>query len=314
MARKLPPLHLLQLFEAAARNLSFKKASEELFLTPSAISHQIKALEENLGIVLFKRLTRGVELTPAGKNYLVVVQKVFQVLDKGTTTLKQQFSSQSLKITTFATVARSIIIPNLHLFQAEHPEIELEIDTNTQVVDLRYDDFDLALRLGDGNWPDLVTEKIFDLQVTPLCSPEFAEKYQLKEISQIKTIPLIHISNMPSNWASWAEQFGITDIESASNFSFGSYDAAIQAAHQGLGITLGGIPLENFALDSGQLVKPFSEHSHFSHSCYGVYRKQDQERPDIIAFLEWFKQLIEHNVDEHSLEDHSDCEVHPGGL
>jgi len=142
MARKLPPLHLLQLFEAAGRNLSFKKAAEELFLTPSAISHQIKALEENLGIELFIRLTRGVQLTPAGKQYLGVVQKVFQTLDKGTTSLKQQFSSGSLRITTFTAMTNNIIIPNLSLFQTEYPEFVLDIDTKSQVVDLRYDDFD----------------------------------------------------------------------------------------------------------------------------------------------------------------------------
>ena len=100
MARKLPPLHLLQLFEAAGRHLSFKKAAEELYLTPSAISHQIKALEEHLDITLFKRLTRGVQLTPAGVNYLEVVKDVFQRLDHGTMSLKQRFCAQSLRIST----------------------------------------------------------------------------------------------------------------------------------------------------------------------------------------------------------------------
>ncbi|MCP4270949.1 MAG: LysR family transcriptional regulator [Gammaproteobacteria bacterium] len=309
MARKLPPLHLLQLFEAAGRNLSFKKASEELFLTPSAISHQIKALEENLGIELFKRLTRGVQLTPAGKQYLGVVQKVFQTLDKGTTTLKQQFSSESLRITTFTAMTNNIIIPNLSLFQTENPEFVLDIDTKTQLMDLRYDDFDLALRLGDGNWPDFITEKLFDLQITPLCSPAFAKKHQLKDISQITSIPLIHISNMPTNWHEWATEFKISNIESSSNLSLGSYDAAIQAAHQGLGLALGGIPLENFALESGQLVRPFEEHIHFSRACYAVYRKQDKDRKDINAFLGWFKNLIEKKVDEHN-----HCDADPDSL
>jgi len=309
MARKLPPLHLLQLFEAAGRNLSFKKASEELFLTPSAISHQIKALEENLGMVLFKRLTRGVQLTPAGKHYLGVAQKVFQALDKGTTSLKQQFLSQSLRITTFTTLTNNIIIPSLSLFQKEYPEFVLDIDTNSQLVDLRYDDFDLALRLGDGNWPDFITEKIFDLQVTPLCSPAFAEKHQLKEISQITSVPLIYMSNMPNSWADWAEKFGISKIVSTSNLNLGSYDATIQAAHQGLGLVLGGIPLENFALKSGQLVRPFAEHGHFSHACYAVYRKQDKDRRDINAFLDWLKNLMKQNLEDQSVEDHSHCDV-----
>ena len=129
MARKLPPLHLLQLFEAAGRHLSLKKAAEELFLTPSAISHQIKALEENLGIVLFTRLTRGVALTSAGANYLMVVRDVFERLDQGTKVLKQQFSSQSLRISTIPPIATNIIIPKLGLFRQPFPDFELRIDT-----------------------------------------------------------------------------------------------------------------------------------------------------------------------------------------
>ena len=232
-----------------------------------------------------------------------------QTLDKGTTSLKQQFSSGSLRITTFTAMTNNIIIPNLSLFQTEYPEFVLDIDTKSQLVDLRYDDFDLALRLGDGNWPDFITEKIFDLQVTPLCSPAFAEKHKLNKISQITSIPLIHISNMPTNWHKWATKFGISNIESSSNLNLGSYDAAIQAAHQGLGLALGGIPLENFALDSGQLIRPFEEHSHFSHACYAVYRKQDKDRKDINAFLGWFRTLIEQNVDKHN-----HCDVEPNSL
>ena len=148
MARRLPPLHLLQLFEAAGRHSSFKKAAEELFLTPSAISHQIKSLEKNLGIVLFKRATRGVKLTSAGEKYITTVQEIFHLLDHGTTSLKQEFSAQAqstlLKISTISTIASNIIIPNLELFQQEFPAMELRRETSSERMDLRYDEFDLA--------------------------------------------------------------------------------------------------------------------------------------------------------------------------
>jgi len=292
MARKLPPLHLLHLFESAGRNLSFKKASEELFLTPSAISHQIKALEENLGIALFTRQARGVKLTVAGTSYLAVVQETFKKLDQGTSQLKKQYSSQSLRIATFSTLASNIIIPRLGLFQNTFPEIELNIQTSTDLIDLRYDEFDIALRLGTGDWPGVISEKIFDLQVSPMCSPAFAQKHKLTSVSQITQVPLIKLSNMEDAWSTWAKNVGITELELHSSLSLGSYDAVIQAAQQGLGLALGALPLENSALNYGQLVKPFKEQIQFKQSCYAVYLPQDKQRQDISVFLRWFKQQV----------------------
>jgi LysR family glycine cleavage system transcriptional activator len=293
MARKLPPLHLLQLFEAAGRNLSFKKAAEELFLTPSAISHQIKALEENLGITLFTRQARGVKLSVAGTAYLAVVQEVFQKLEQGTLQLKKQYFSQSLRIATFSTIASNIVIPRLSLFQQAFPEIELNIETSTDLVDLRYDEIDIALRLGKGDWPGVISEKIFDLQVSPMCSPAFAQKHKLSSVSQIPHVPLIKLSNMEDAWSTWAKNVGLTGLELHSSLSLGSYDAVIQAAQQGLGLALGALPLENSALSNAQLVKPFKEQIQFEQSCYAVYLPQDKRRQDISVFLRWFKQQVE---------------------
>jgi LysR family glycine cleavage system transcriptional activator len=293
MARKLPPLHLLHLFEAAGRNLSFKKAAEELYLTPSAISHQIKALEENLETTLFTRQARGVKLTIAGTSYLAVVQEVFEKLDQGTTQLKKQHNSQSLRIATFSTLASNIIIPRLSLFQHAFPEIKLSIETSTELVDLHYDEFDIALRLGKGDWPGVISEKLFDLQVSPMCSPAFSQKYKLTNVSQIPQVPLIKLSNIEDAWSTWAENVGLTGLELQSSLSLGSYDAVIQAAQQGLGLVLGALPLENSTLKNGQLVKPFKEQIQFEQSCYAVYLPQDKQRQDISVFLRWFKQQVE---------------------
>lgn len=298
MARKLPPLHLLQLFEAAGRHLSFKKAAEELFLTPSAISHQIKALEENLGIVLFTRLTRGVALTSAGANYLVVVRDVFERLSQGTKVLKQQFSSQSLRISTIPSIATNIIIPKLALFGQTFPDIELRIETSLSLVDLRYDDCDVGIRLGSGKYPGLVVEKLFDVQVTPMCSPEFALKHQLKDIRQIVDVPLLQLSGRDSSWAEWGAALGFNVDESSSPLNLGSYDVVMQGAQQGLGLALGGLPLENSVLASGRLVRPFKEQAPFEHACYIAFRPQDKHRSDIKIFIDWFKQLPELSMSE----------------
>jgi LysR family glycine cleavage system transcriptional activator len=293
MAKKLPPLHLLHLFEAAGRNLSFKKAAEELFLTPSAISHQIKSLEAYLGITLFSRQARGVKLTLAGSSYLTVVQEVFEKLDQGTIQLKNKYSSQSLRIATFSSLASNIIIPRLGLFQHAFPEIELNIETSAQLLDLRYYDVDIALRLGKGDWPGVISEKIFDLHVSPMCSPAFAQKHKLTSISQIPHVPLITLSTIEGAWSRWAKIVGLTGLELHSSLSLGSYDAVIQAAQQGLGLALGALPLENSALSNGQLVKPFKEQIQFEQSCYAVYLPQEKQRQDICIFLRWFKQQVE---------------------
>ncbi len=300
MARRLPPLHLLQIFEATGRHSSFKKAPEELFLTPSAISHQIKSLEENLGIALFKRVTRGGKLTAAGEKYIVVVQEMFHLLDNGTSSLKQEFSSQVLpkllRISTFSAIASNIIIPNLGLFQQKFPAIELRIETSTDLVDLRYDDFDLALRLGDGDYPGVISEEIFDLQVTPLCSPEFAKKHNLSNVEQILSVPLIQHANIKDSWSQWCDTVGVTYVESKSSLNIGSYDGVMQAAQQGLGLALGAVPLENMALKRGLLVQPFKEQSRFLSACFAVYHPRDKERDDIRSFIGWFKALVETSI------------------
>jgi LysR family glycine cleavage system transcriptional activator len=198
-----------------------------------------------------------------------------------------------LRIATFSTLASNIIFPRLGLFQQTFPEIELNIETNTELVDLRYDEFDIALRLGKGDWPGVISEKIFDLQVSPMCSPAFSQKYTLTSVSQIPHVPLIKLSNIEDAWSIWAKNVGLTGLELHSSLSLGTYDAVIQAAQQGLGLALGALPLENSNLKNGQLVKPFKEQIQFGQSCYAVYLPRDKQRQDISVFLRWFKQQVE---------------------
>ena len=181
----------------------------------------------------------------------------------------------------------------MSLFQQAFPEIELNIETSTDLVDLRYNEFDIALRLGKGNWPGVVSDKMFDLQVSPMCSPAFAHKYKLKNVKQIPGVPLLKLSSMADAWTTWADNVGINGLELHASLSLGSYDAVIQAAQQGLGLALGALPLESSAMNNGLLVKPFKEHIQFEQSCYAVYRSQDSKRHDINAFIAWFKRQVE---------------------
>ncbi len=287
MTKKLPPLHLLNIFEAAARLESFKLASNELFITPSAVSHQIKSLEAIVGFPLFARKSRGVALNNAGKMYLGYVQQSFELLDKGTKAIERKFAKPNLKISTFSTMATNVILPQLGLFQNAHPEIDIRIETGINTTDFRYDDFDLAIRIGYGDWPDVATRKLFDIEIEALCSPEFAKKYQLSSMEQINQVPLIDLTSMDNIWLMWANATGITPSNFNHNLTFNNYEASLGAAEQGLGLCLALMPIENSLITRKLLINPFGIKISFGRALYAVYRKEDEQRHDIQCFLDW---------------------------
>ncbi|TRX56463.1 LysR substrate-binding domain-containing protein [Thalassomonas sp. M1454] len=287
MTRRLPPLHLFTIFEASARHQSFKLASEELFITPSAVSHQIKSLEEYLGFELFTRKSRGLSLNSAGKVYLGYVQKSLELLESGTKAVKNQYNAPTLKISTFPSMTANVIIPQLSLFQQAHQDIDIRIETGMNVIDLRYDDVDLAIRIGDGKWPDVQAKKLLDINIAAVCSPDFAKKHQLTKVSQINEVPLIDLTNMEHIWQTWAKSFGIDNLNPEHKLSFSHYDAALQAAEQGLGLALAMMPIEQSLIERNLLCNPFNKTLPYRSSLYAVYRKEDEKRHDISCFLDW---------------------------
>lgn len=291
MSRKLPALHLFSIFESAARLESFKLASEELFITPSAVSHQIKSLEEFVGFELFIRKSRGVKLNAAGKMYLDYVQQSLALLEQGTKTIKNKYLSPSLKISTFPTMAANVIIPQLNSFQQAHADIDIRIETGMNVADLRYEDFDLAIRIGRGDWEGVEVRKLMDIHVAAVCSAEFASKYNLTKLSQLGDVPLIDLSNMDSVWQTWAQGFGIKDLTLKHQLTFSNYDTALQAAEQGLGLAFAMLPIENLLLERKLLINPFKLTLKYPLSLYAVYRKEDKQRHEIHCFLDWLEKF-----------------------
>ncbi len=287
MSNKLPALHLFSIFEAAARHENFKQAATELFITPSAVSHQIKALESFLGFELFQRKSRGVALNAAGKVYLHYVQQGLYKLEQGTKIVSNKFSSPSLKITTFPTMASNVIIPKLSDFQQDHPNIDIRIETGMNVTDLRYDDCDLAIRMGRGDWPGVVAKKLLNLTVHAVCSPSFAEKHQLTSPEQISQVPLIDLANMNNIWRTWAQAMMLAEMQYQHKLTFSNYDASLQAAEQGLGLALAVMPIEYALIERKLLVLPFDKAAAFDQALYAVYREEDQNRHDIHCFLDW---------------------------
>lgn len=290
MARQTPPLHLLAIFEASARHESFKLASAELFITPSAVSHQIKTLEAHIGFPLFVRKSRGVTLNTAGKMYFSYVQQALTLIDSGTKKVKNKFSSPSLKINTFPTMASNVIIPQLNLFQHAHPEIDIRLATSMNLVDLRDEEFDLAIRVGRGDATNAINRKLLDINITAVCSPAFAKKHQLNNVSQIATVPLIDLSYMDNIWQRWVDAADIGETSFKHSLTFDNYEATLHAAEQGLGLALAMMPIENSLIERKILMSPFQQVIPFQLSLYAIYREEDKDRHDIQCFLKWLIQ------------------------
>ena len=175
MPRRMYPLNALRAFEAAARHLSFVKASEELSVTPAAVSHQVKRLEEYLGLPLFRRLRRGLLLTESGQSLLSELREVFLGLDKAMERVIDSGSRGTITLSVAPSFAVMWLIPRLQKFYTLHPDIDVRISTSLGLVDFQRDDFDAAIRLGTGQWFGLEAIKLFDESVTPMCSPRLLE-------------------------------------------------------------------------------------------------------------------------------------------
>src|SRR5690242_4481408 len=172
MNNHLPPLSALRAFEAAARHMSFSKAADELHVTPAAISHQIHALEEDLGVRLFHRMNRSIELTASGRVLLPGLSQAFAGIQSSIRRLRAHNDTGTLTVTASPSFAAKWLVLRLHRFQEQHPEVDVRISATDDLVDLAKSDFDLAIRYGCGKYPGLEVELLFTDEVFPACSPQ----------------------------------------------------------------------------------------------------------------------------------------------
>jgi len=184
-------------------------------------------------------------------------------------------------------MASNVIIPQLSHFQQRHPDIDIRIETGMNVTDLRYDDCDLAIRVGRGDWQGVVVKKLLNLTAHAVCSADFAKKHKLTSPEQISQVPLIDLANMNNVWRTWAEAMQLPKMEYQHKLTFSNYDASLQAAEQGLGLALAIMPVEYALIERKLLVLPFEQATSFDQALYAVYREEDQNRHDIHCFLNW---------------------------
>ncbi len=292
-SRRLPPLHTLIAFEAASRGLSFKRAGQELHLTPSAISHQIKALEQFLGFDLFRRGNRSLELTDGGREYLQVVRDTLARLRDGGGRVAERYGRASLKISMGPFIASEIVVPALPSFQELHPDIDVRIGTELRAVDLLHEDLDISLRFGNGIWPHLTAERLMTVAAVPVCTPALSRQLSKRSPADLGDIALIHSSPMPEGWQLWAHVAGVVLGTAKRDVWLDSYLAILRAAEQGVGLAMGLVPMVNPWLKRRKLAMPWPELRYpIPQGYYLLCRKGDETRPEVDVFRTWLQDLL----------------------
>jgi LysR family transcriptional regulator, glycine cleavage system transcriptional activator len=289
MAERLPPLNALRSFEVAARHLSFTKAAEELHVTHSAISHQIKALEEWLGVPLFRRLNRSLMLTEAGQSYARPVRESLEKLGEASRALRAREQTGTLTVSVMPSFAAKFLVPRLGGFRRAHPDIDVRTSANERLVDFAREDVDVAVRYGRGNWPGLRVDWLVRENLFPVCSPKLLSgPLPLATPADLLQHTLMHDSDWPdSMWSRWLSVAGVKTEPFKSSLSFNYSNLMIQAAIDGLGVALAQEALVRDDLANGRLVKPFDIDMPSDYANYVVTPEATAERPKVKAFREW---------------------------
>jgi LysR family glycine cleavage system transcriptional activator len=287
MRQRLPPLNALKAFEAAARHESFTRAATELFVTQGAVCHQVKALEQELGLKLFNRERQRLVITEAGRDYLNVVRDAFDRIALGTEQLLQRQNAGVLTVSTSPDFAAKWLVHRLGHFVDAHPEIDLRVSGSLHHVDFAREEVDLAVRHGEGDWPGLDAVMLSAEQMFPVCSPKLLSgKRRSSKPADILKFPLIHTGSRDW-WAKWLQAAGI-DAAAAVHGPVLNRDAiAIDAAIGGQGIALTRTTLAAWDLINGRLVRPFAETLPLSKMYWIVCPKASAAQPKIVTFRDW---------------------------
>ncbi len=297
MTQRPPHLSALRIFEAAARHLSFRDAAEELGITASAVSHQIRNLEAYLDVRLFDRLTRAVALTPAGAALRPKLDMGFRLIESAVREVRSIRSASPLVVSAGPAIAARWLVPRLYVFQERYPEIEVRVSTGSRQVDLEREDVDIALRHGRGHYPGLESIRLFGEAYAPMCSPRLRDdgKFPLKAPADLRHHRLLHDDSaaLPgagaAGWAEWLRAARARRVDASSGVHFGQTDHAIQAAVDGVGVLLGRVAIAAFDLNAGRLVRPFELTLPSPFGYYFVTRTGRQQEPMIAALLDWLR-------------------------
>jgi len=295
MANQLPPLTALRTFEVAARYESYVRAADELNVTPAAVSHQIKVLEEFLGCALFQRQSRGVRLTEAARSVLADIQQAFGLISNSVKNLRTRRTPETLVASVVPSFAIKWLVPRLERFSALHPEIDVRISASREQVDLKRNDIDLAIRFGMGDYPGLQVVELFRESVAPLCSPALIKGTPLLEKpDDLRHHTLLHDDSMffdpqAPDWATWLDAAGVKGVDTSLGLRFSHPEHAIQAAISGSGVALSRRSLAADDITHGRLVIPFDLDLPVLPAYYALTTLASFNQPKVRVFWDWLR-------------------------
>ena len=307
MSERLPPLNALKAFESAARHLSLKRAAHELSVTPAAISHQVKTLEEFLGVQLFRRLNRGLELTPAARAALPKLREGFDCLAQAVAMLRPQGDNGQLTVSVAPSFAARWLMPRLHRFFAAHPELDVRISARTRLTNKRghdnaveratienwLEESDVAILYGHGDYPGYRVDKLFTLTVAPMCSPQLVNgENPLRRPQDLSYHTLVHDETGTrydgvAFWDVWLAAAGVNGVDTGRGSHFSQPVLAIEAASDALGVVATFPVLAAAELAVGRLILPFELQVPLQSAYYLACSNSAALRPAVAAFREW---------------------------
>ncbi|MEM8771986.1 MAG: transcriptional regulator GcvA [Pseudomonadota bacterium] len=307
--KKIPPLNALRVFEAAARHLSFTKAAEELHVTPGAVSQQIKSLEDFLQTPVFRREKRALLLTDEAQASLPILREGFDKLEEAGRILAAKADTRRLAVSVAPSFASKWLVPRLDAFQSAHPDIDVWVSADMDVVDFAVEDVDVAVRYGSGQYPGLVVDHLLAEKIIPVCSPKLLTgDNPLKKPEDLVHHTLLHDSSPDKDekiptWPMWLKAAGVCHRHGARGLKFNQSSLVIEAAVAGKGVALAKSALALADLEAGRLVIPFDLTTPTDFAYYIVHPPSRSSSPSVNAFTAWLKEEAASSSDALQTQD-----------
>ncbi len=296
MRRRLPPFAALRAFEAAARHNSFKLAAEDICLSASAISHQVRSLEEYLGVSLFCREKGKPKLTGVGADYLKKIEGIFDQLDLATNEISERGRRGSLVINLFPSMISCWLLPRLPIFKAANPDVDIKLLGSIEPLEFSSGDIDLAIRYGNEGWTGLHSNFLFNDELFLICSPQMVDDLPPPDrLHELSEHTLIHCSHHPGEWQQWYEMAGSGELEIKHRIDLDSRALVLEAVASGLGIAIGRTPFVNDYISAGRVCDPYQMRMRSGMGYYLVYPEYHAGYDNAGKFRDWL--LAESGVD-----------------
>lgn len=286
--RRLPPLNALRLFATAAQTESVTRAAELLHLTHGAVSHQLKQLQEHLGVELFTRSGRGLRLTPEAAEYARRISRALDEIADATATLTDAHRKKPLRVSCMPSFAARWLLPRLGDFISRHPDLDVEVQSTARLVDIKGGEADVGLRFGPGPYPGLANEVLMLDWYYPVCAPAFLARHRLERPEHLLDLPLLR--SVDETWTLWFRAMGLGAEEPARGPAFDDSSLMLQATLAGQAVALARHALADDDVRAGRLVRPFREAVTCPHAYRFVSRTTDADQPAIAAFRDWLRE------------------------